>query len=369
MAVVRLAMGALALASLPVLGEGTTQPAGNQAVGGYNALVEAYLHGRWAELAEAQKALASQAESLTAAQQDDVAYIAEASAVHRPPWWADCKAKKAATLEVPFFTKSFRIPFRPAAQTGYRYGQRGAWMECTVHWDPNHMDSAVEAGGSLGGRGFPAGVICERNLWAALASAHFVQMTSPKTLREIFGLTGADGRVRGGDPNRQALFQQYMSFTSELTTLYHVAPPARQATMVWCLAVCKLQDQPHLRPRRALAAMLVAAFLEDLSKWPSLTRPELVEAEPERSAARFYHFRLFEPWTLAEDRAMRAAALRFHELNPPRKFLTAGGVTLSNGMTFLMDAEKDAPHLARRDAWVKKQLARTRAPRAESAER
>jgi hypothetical protein len=350
---------AAAQAPAPKPGAHATQEAGRQC----DELVDAYLHGRWAELAKAQRSLARSTHLLTAQQRDDVAYIRKATAEHRPAWWATCKGGRKARLRVQYWGKSFSVSFAPGKQPGWRYRRAGQWLVCSVFWDPNSMDSGKPTTGSLGRRGFAEGLVRELNIWNALVTAYTVSRMSIRDMAAIAGVKGPDGKVRGGDPKKNLRYGQYQSFAGELAAMYYVSPPARQASLVWCLAPYKLDDMPHLRGRRAIAAMAVATFLEDFSKWPSLKLPPETSGDTEQSTAKFYHFRLHKPWTLAEDRALREAIWKFHHASPRKQVFDDGKLVLPNGMTFLLDSERDAPHQARRDAWVKQQLAKARAGR------
>lgn len=342
---------------------GAEGPASRPAAAEADRLVKAYLAGRWAEVAEARRSLAGRMQLLTARRRDDVAYVRKALAEHRPAWWASCKAKKKGMIRVGYWGRTFSVTYAPGDKAGLRWRQEGASVVCSVHWDPNGMDSPARGGGSLGGRGFSKGVVCELGIWRVLVSAYTLSRVAPWELEALFDVKGPDGRLRKADPAKKLRFQQHQSFASELAALYHVGPVARQASLVWCLAPYKLNNTAPLRPRRAIAAMVVATFLQDLSKWPSLKLPDRISDGTEKSTAMFYHFRLRDPWTLAEDRALREAVWAFHRENPDKQVLGQGKIVLPNGQTFLLDIEKDKPHEARRNAWVRQQLEKARPAR------
>ena len=358
----------LAIAATALAAAGAQGPASKPAPAGepdaatqYDRLVRAYLDGQWKQLTDARRSLGGRLDRLAEAQRDDVAYLDKAVADHRPAWWQACKSGKKARLDVPFWDKSFSIAYAPREGIGWSYRQEGAWMVCSAFWDPNAMDSDQPVGGSLGRRGFSQGVQFELNLWNALMSAHVLSRMTVRELVGFYGTKGPDGVIQGGDEKKRLRFQQLQSFTGELAGLYYVGPPARQASMVWCMAPYKLDDTDLLRPRRAIAAMLVATFLADFSKWPSLALPDERDGDTEKSTAMFYHFRLLKPWTLAEDRALREAAWKFQQANPGRQVFNEGRIDLPNGLKFLFDMAQDAARQSQRDAWVKQHLQKARA--------
>jgi len=359
---------AIAMTVLPALGAANpaakpTAPAVPEPASPYERLVQAYLAGRWADVADARKALAPLAPSLTPQQRADVEYVGLAVADHRPPWWDRCKAGTKGVFRVSYWGEEFRAMFEADEKITWNLMPLPTGTVVRVTWDPKAMDSNDPVGGSLGRRGFSKGVVLEYNVRYAMVAAHVLTRLLPGELAGALDTKYPDGRIEKADPEKKLRLQQYRSFAAELTALYYVSPRARQASLAWCLAAYKIANTPANRPRRAISAMIVQTLLEDISKWPSLKLPDDLSEDAEQAAAKFYHFRAPMTWTLAEDRALREAAWTFHHANPMSRVLAEGKIVLPSGMTFLFDIEEDKPLQAERSAWVEAHIKKARAAR------
>jgi hypothetical protein len=155
---------------------------------------------------------------------------------------------------------------------------------------------------------------------------------------------------------------RYMSFRSQLATLYHTTPPGRRYGLHIYFAAFyhnKWGKGPMSGTRRANCAMLLAELLADPSKYPSLKLPRSLPAKHAEMALgqHFKHaIKRGAVWTIAEDRAFREALKAFAAANGKAVEKTQQ-VRLPNKLVVHLDPETDNERFrAKRDAWVKERF-------------
>lgn len=314
----------------------------------FETLRHVYLTGRWDRFREAADSLEKLLPHLPDDRRRDAAYIMEVAATARPPWWDVCALGAYTEFTATVWGRETVVQFSPGERRAVRIS-RGPGPVAQLTWDPTRMDSSEPASGMLGDAGFTAAEACEMTVWLLLGTADHVVHSDSAVLR---------ARYRAN----KAAAQQAQSFRSCLATLYHAGPRGRLALTL--TAADALAGGPRgdasARPPAALGAAIVRTILAEPSAWPSLApgraAPEADE-DAERAAAEAIAARVGQTWTLPEDRALRALALRMAEANPAAA-LTSGLVVLPGGRRFAFDPNRDAALRDERSAWVRKRLKR-----------
>jgi hypothetical protein len=113
--------------------------------------------------------------------------------------------------------------------------------------------------------------------------------------------------------------------------------------------------------RKALAALFMTEVLGNPAAYPSIALPQSVPAKNAEAtlALALLHTVEKNPWSFAEDNALRTAVKKFSNVNAMKTY-TAGLVTLPNKLTLSLDPASDAPLQPQRDAWIKAQFDKAR---------
>jgi hypothetical protein len=308
----------------------------------YRRIVEAYLDGKWDELDLALLSAADRIAALSAAQQDDMAYIRAAREECHPPWWNLCKAEKKVQFRPNVWGKTLNVTYVPDGQRGVQVQYHNADAAFTVTWPADEMDNPAAFD-----RGFTKADANAAEVWTSLGTARVWSQTS--------------GRLLAGMGEKEKLrMARRQDFRRNLTALYYGSPKSRR----WSLLVDLLTwsekeyaDLPVAGSRKAVGAMFLAEVLANPAKYPSLPLPKSLDAAgAEEAVARHYrHVIDRQSWTLAEDRSLREAIKKLAAANDANVYQTER-VTLANKLTVSVDPAADGPLREKRDAWLKERF-------------
>ncbi|MGB2822821.1 MAG: hypothetical protein WBF17_17690 [Phycisphaerae bacterium] len=316
-----------------------------QAAQRYEQIANAFLNSKWAELAEALPVPASQLRYMTPQQRDDVAYVRKTITECRPRWWKAAKGTTEAKFRVTLWGRSMSVAYTPGEKSNVNVQTIGGQQVIGVSWNPSPIDSEEPAVKSMAAHGCTAGDLADLTVWRTLANAQLM-VSMP-----IQALAALQKRDKEG-------FNRYFLFRANVAVLYHCSPRARHAALIACLAAFmdKYGSGPIAGSNRAVGAMLVAEVLAAPAKWPSLPLPQDVPADDaEKAVAVHLKMQVGKAWTIAEDKALREATLAFSGKNN-KQVAQYGKVVLPNKLVFMLEAAKDAPFKAKRNAWVAQQL-------------
>jgi hypothetical protein len=115
--------------------------------------------------------------------------------------------------------------------------------------------------------------------------------------------------------------------------------------------------------RRAASAVLLMEVLRSPATYPSLPLPDTLDAEnaEEKLATHFkFMIKRQSAWTIAEEKAFRAAVKVFATVNE-QKVLETGKVTLPNNLILAMMPGEDKPYQPQRDKFIKTAFDRIKA--------
>ncbi len=338
---------ALSVIALMSVGTGAlaAAPAKEQARQRYDRIAEAFLNSKWTELAEALKMPSGQLRYFTPQQRADIQYVRKTASECRPRWWKAAKSAKEAKFRVTLLGRTMLVAYTPGEKSNVNVQTIGGQQTIGVSWNPSPIDSRQPAVKSMAAHGCTAGDLADLTVWRTLANAQLMVSMPIRTLAAL------QERDKEG-------FQRYFLFRTNVAALYHCSPKARHAAMISYLAAFmdKYGSGPMAGSSRAVGAMLVAEVLAAPSKWPSLPLPQdAPAANAEEAVAVHLKMRVGKAWTIAEDRALRAATLAFSRKNN-KQVIQYGKVVLPNKLTFMLDAAKDGPFKVKRNAWAAQQL-------------
>lgn len=320
----------------------------------YNQLVDAYLHGKWAELAEAQRALSKAKGFLSAQQREEVTYVRQAAAKCRPAWWQACKSTRKTVFTPTIWNRAVPVPYEPGDKTSFQFGVKGRRVVFSVSWNPSDVESDAPASDeALARHGCTKGDQTEVNIWRLLTHNRLLAAMPPASVIEIYSRQS----------EQRLAFEHFKEFRAKVEILKNCSPSARRMEMVMILAgfTNRESDNVDARTRRALGHMFLAEVLADPSKWPSVRLPNRgPQKDLLRSIAMSIKTKINakNTWTIAEDRALREAAERFCRANG-QNVLQTGKVVLPNRKTFMLMAQADRPFRAERIAWLRERLEAT----------
>jgi hypothetical protein len=325
-----------------------TASPGSEAQRRFETVRHAYLTGHLAHFREATDGFDALLPHLKSDARRNAAYMLEAAATARPPWWDVCALGAYTEFTATVWGRETVVQFSPGERRAVRIS-RGPGPVAQLTWDPARMDSREPAPDVLGEAGFTAAEACEMTVWLLLGTADHVFHSDSEVLR---------ARYRAD----RAAAQEAQSFRACLTALYHAGPRGRLALTLTALDALAGGPAGDASPRApsALGAGIVRTILAEPSAWPSLAPGRVGPGEAEdaeRAAAEAIAARVGETWTLAEDRALRAFARRAAEANPAAA-LTSGLVVLPGGHRFAFDPDRDAALRDERDAWLRERLER-----------
>jgi hypothetical protein len=308
----------------------------------YARLVRAYMDGDLEQVETELRSSAKEIARLAPPQQADVAYLRQAMAECRPPWWKGCKAGQKTIFQASVWGRPLNVIYEPSAKDGVGLKAAPGDRQATLSWNAAEMDSTQPAE-----YGYLKGDLNGLGVWSSLGMAAVWSALTPQMLS---GLTEKD-KLR---------LNLYLDFRGNVTGLCYGSPPARRWGLHIFLAAYleKYGKGPMAASRRAVASMFLVEVLKDPSRYPSVKLPGALAAESaEEKLAADLKFKMTRKtaWTLAEEKAFREAVKAFAAANDLSVFQTAK-VALPNGLGFALLAEEDGPFRAKRDAWVKAQF-------------
>jgi len=329
--------GAIAAAA-----EAPKAPAAATAGDFHTRLVSAYMDGNRDELDKALAARPAELAGLTPGQRADVAYVRQAMAEARPPWWKSCKAGRRILFQPTVWGVTLNAVYDPAAKSGLEMKSGTPKPTFTFNWPAADMDSAEP-----GEYGFLKGDLAGLGIWQSMGMAAVWAGLPPQAL------------VNLGEKDQLRL-SLYAGFRGSLTALYCGAPPERRWGLHIFLAAYLPQygKGPMAATRRAAAAMFLVEVLKSSAAYPSLKLPDTLAAEgAEEKLAAHFKFKIGRrtPWTIAEDKAFREAVKAFAAANGQKVF-DSGKVTLPNNLVFALMPDEDNPYRPARDTWLKAQF-------------
>lgn len=309
----------------------------------YARITDAYMTGKFDDLHGALREAGTRMKDLTAEQKTDVLYVRRALVECRPAWWARCKKGQNVRIRQGIWGKTVNMNYDPKGKGGVQMKTGRGGTAFTVSWKPDDMDSTAR-----GMYGYLKGDMACVNIWSNLTTAKIWAGLSLQTL----------GRMDDRDKLR---LNRYLSFRSNLTTLYHCTPPGRRYALHIYFASFyydKWGKGPVSGARRAVCAMVMGEILKDPSRYPSLKLPRDLGADgAEEALGKHYKHAIKRSatWTIAEDRRFRESLKPFAAANGKSVFRTEK-VTLPNKLVFAIDAKADEAYRPKRDAWVKRQF-------------
>ncbi len=315
----------------------TRQAKGDDPAEVYSRICQEYLDGKWDAL-DADLRAAKNSAGLSAAQQADVAYIRQAVAECRPPWWTQAKAGKKVAIRPVVWGQPLNLTYDPAGQGGVQAHFAGNTMSLTASWPAAEMDNPDQAE-----HGFTKGELNNLGVWSTLGMAKVWSQTPPQSLA---GLSEA-GKLR---------LLRGQDFRGAVTGLYYGTPRARRwGEFLYLLSwLEKYAKMPTVYSRKAAGAMFLAEVLANPEKYPSLPLPKTLAGEnAEEKLAECYRNRIEKSgWSVAEDRSLREALKKFAAANDLSVYKTQA-VTLPNKLVVALDPDADTALRTKRDAWLK----------------
>jgi len=309
----------------------------------YARVASAYMDGRWEDLAKAlaEAAKPAGAKALGKEQRADVDYVRQAMAECRPAWWNALTAGKKAAFTANVWGRAADVTYDPdVKKSTFQIGGAGEKPRLTFGSDladvdnPNHAEHSYTKG-DLAGVG----------LWHVFGDTVSRAALPTRTLQ---------GLITEKDRLRVAL---YCDFRGNLAVLYYGTPTIRQWGLWLYLAAYmeKYAKMDVVNSRKAAAAMLVAEVLKSPETYPFFALPDtLPEEGAEGKLALHFLSKLNRkrPWTIAEDRAFRAAVRNFALANE-QKTCDTGKVVLPGNLSVALMAADDAALQAQRDKFTK----------------
>ncbi|MCX5674856.1 MAG: hypothetical protein NTX87_07595 [Planctomycetota bacterium] len=333
-------VASLAVLVAPLAAAPKAEPSAAKAGDFHPRLVSAYMDGRGDELDKALAARPAELAGLTAEQRADVAYVRQAMAEARPPWWKLCKAGQKTPFQPTVWGVTLSATYDPAAKSGLEMKAGAPKPAFIFNWPAADMDSTEP-----GEYGFLKGDLMGLGIWQNMGSA-----AAWAVLPSLRGLSEKDNLRLG----------LYSDFRGNLTALYCGTPPERRWGLHIFLAAYMPQygKGPMAASRRAAAAMFLVEVLKSPGAYPSLKLPDTLAAEgAEEKLAAHFKFKIVRrtPWTIAEDKAFRESVKTFAAANGQKVF-DSGKVTLPNNLVFALMPDEDNPYRPVRDTWIKAQF-------------
>ena len=309
----------------------------------YEEFVRAYLDSNWSELKALERKIVRLGVHLTARQRSDVAYVRKTAPTYRPSWWKACKGTRKAKFRATVWRRPILVNYAPANKPNMQPSvNERRQIEVTVSWNPSRVDSTGKVGKDPGkAHGLTHGDEAEVHIWQLLGHSYMPVTLPARTVATLYN-------------DHRHVFDHVQYFYATATGVYHSSPRARRAAMLIAMNGLKGYggDEAYLRSCCAISSLFVATVLADPAKWPSVPLPDKPPAGgAERKTAMHMLEKLSPEWTLAEDRALREAV---------RALRSRGRVQLPNKTVFMLMKPDDAAAQAQRNAWVRKQLEKTR---------
>jgi hypothetical protein len=293
---------------------------------------------RWDDLAKDLAAKPAEMAALTKAQKADVDYVRQAMVECRPVWWDTLKAAKKASFQASVWGRTVDVICDPGAKGSMQFSRNDPKPKLTFG-DAAEIDAPEHAEHS-----YSKGDLVGVGIWHSLGTAAAWTSLSPRSTVTL----GERDNLRLG---------LYFDFRGNVTVLYYGTPAVRQWGLWLYLAAYmdKYAKMDIVNSRKAAAAMMVAEVLKSPAAYPLFTLPDTLPDEgAEGKLALHFLSKLNRKnhWTIAEDKAFRAAVKLFAAANEQKTFDTVK-VVLPNNLTVALVRDEDAQFQAQRDKVIK----------------
>jgi len=351
----------LCIAALPIWGQtpasaGTGQPVGaatqpasapalTEAQQYHGKCARAFLDGKWQELAELLRDRGRHAGGMTPEQRQELSYIAREAERCRPNWWKSCRSTSNRSFRATIWNRSFTANYIPSETLGMQapVDIRRGRIIIVVSWRPNLVDSPRPLEGPLAQKhGFTKGDLGEVIVWHELGHNYVTNFLPLKHVIELY-------------MDHNMLFHHLQEFYADMTALYHCSPKARRLAMMFRLSAIELNRESdcHTRAALAIGAVLLAEFLSQPEKWPSVHFPPTVpEKDAEREGIMYVCANIDKEWTLAEDRQLRELVGDLIRTQGERILRRRGEVPLCSKFKVRLMEPDDRQHQIQRNDWV-----------------
>lgn len=330
----------------------------------YAKIVADYLKGEWPAFNDEMKVSGKHSRFLTPAQRQDLVYMRTAAPEFRPPWWDNCKKTSNVSFTAKIWGREFAANYMPSELLGMQapVGILNGKLIVVVSWKPSLVDNPKAVDGYMAKRfNLTRGDLGEAMVWHELGH-NYISLNLP--LNAVIELYN----------DHSLLFAHLQEFYADMTALYHAGPKARLTTLLFRIDAIEedSEDECHARSAMAIASLLLANILPDLSKWPSVHLPPAVpDKDVERQTALYVYDHLDPNWSLGEDKALREIVKKFIFDKGEQVLRGKGDVQLPNRLSYKLMASEDRDWQKKRDAWVAEQLKKAidagRADKPESA--
>ncbi len=316
----------------------------------YKKVLTAYMMDQWPEFADLVKTWNTHNQYMTPEMRVNGMYMRSSAAEFRPAWWKNCLSTSNVSFTATIWGRNFTANYRPTDELGAQRSYIGKdRIDVIVSWRPNFVDNPKDADGGLSKvHSIKKGNIGETIVWHELGHNY---ITSFLPINQVIDLYD----------NHEKLFEHLQEFYADLTAIYHCGPRARLATLM-----IRLDDiesgrelEGHSRASYAIGSLLLSEILGNPAKWPSFHFPGQVPAKDIERNTIIYMYENIDPgYTLAEDRAIRELVSKFIGSQGEQVLRSKGEFKLSNKLSFQLMEPGDREFAAKRDAWVKDQLAK-----------
>ena len=316
----------------------------------YEQAAAAYMDGKWDDLTKSLKTLYPHMRYLSREQRQNTSYIRKRAKGFRPKWWRDTKSPSRVSFKARIWNRNLTANYAPSSMLGVQqayYDPNTRRIYVVVSWRPEMVDNPKAASGELAKlHGLTKGDLGEVIVWHELGHNYITSFLPVKHVLALY-------------MDHQILFFHLQEFYADLTAIYHSSPKACRVAMMMRLDSMRENEEgeEHNRAAQAIGSLLLARFLAEPDKWPSVHfPPEVPKEDVERNTIIYVYAHLDPKWTVSEDRAIRKIVGTFIDKKGERTLKSRGKVLLSNKLTFVLVSSRDREDQPKRDAWVADRL-------------
>jgi hypothetical protein len=317
----------------------------------YDQLVDHYMKGRLAKVAESRKLWRRHWPLLRRDQRLDINFIKQHLDQVRPSWWDKCRSSGRVTFTVEIWGRDFKANYVPSGMLGAQgvIGvSRSGTILVIVTWRPQMVDSPQPVEGLLAKRhGITEGHMAEAIVWHELGHNYITRFLPLKHVVVLY-------------QRHERMFYRLQEFYADLTSLYHSSPQAQKVALLMRLRELEgtSETDPHVPAAHAIGALLLNEVMRNPKAWPSFHLPGDIPSEDvERETIAYMYRNLEGDLTLKEHRALRDFIKRFTKTQGEKVLRRRATVMLPGGMQMKLLPEDDREWQPKRDAYVKKRLA------------
>lgn len=316
----------------------------------YDGMVKSFIDADWPAFEKYKKEVRLDFKSLSPAQRLNINYMRTTAYDCQPKWWPSVSSVKPTSFKPAIWNKTFGANYIPSRTLGVQVPigfTADGKLAIVVSWRPDMVDDSKPLLGDLAKlHHFKRRHLAEIVVWHELGHNYISVFLPTPAVLELYQRYGK-------------LFHHLQEFYADMTALHHCSPKARLLTLMFRLDSLSLYDstEQHTRAAHAIGSILLAEFMENPDKWPSVHfPPHLPKHSTELSTIIYIYERFSADWTLEEDKALRQLAETFIKRNGDSIFKRQGKITLPNRNTFELIASKDKAHQDKRDDWVETKL-------------